>query len=76
MCLLLKLDYAKCGVSNFIFQNYRRKTFVRKVKEVLFVTLTPKALCFFLPVQHWRRGEGGGRENTPSVKLDPDFLES
>ena len=28
MCILLKLDYAKFGVSNsFIFKSYRRKTF-------------------------------------------------
>ena len=27
MCILLKLDYAKCGVSNLIFQSYGRKTF-------------------------------------------------
>ena len=28
MCTLLKLDYAKFGVSNLFFQSYRRKTFV------------------------------------------------
>ena len=28
MCILLKLDYAKFGVSNsFFFKSYRRKTF-------------------------------------------------
>ena len=33
--------------------------------------LTLKALGFLLPVQHW-----GGVFSTPSVKLDPDILES
>ena len=33
--------------------------------------LTLKALGFLLPVQHW-----GGGGSTPSVKLDPDILES
>ena len=36
--------------------------------------LTPKALGFLLPVQHW--GGGGEVFSTPSVKLDPDILES
>ena len=37
------------------------------------IDLTLKALAFLLPVQHWG---GGGVFSTPSVKLDPEILES
>ena len=41
---------------------------------VIFRTLTLKALGFFLPVQHW--GEKVFSTPPPSVRLDPDILES